>query len=236
MARSHCSILLIDLNQDDAKFLARVLKQSGHSVLVARDAGHAKSILEYRGFDALIVDLAVPQADELDLISWASCICPKPRIVATGTNMVNIEQSIIDRGANLFLHKPVDTDKLLIFLAQSRSRSSFTGRVEAVDIIEYVQFVLLGGAKTILEITSSVGTQGRLFVSDGRVVHAECGILQGEPALYRCLGFREGTFSHLPWSEPEQPTIRKPGEFILMEAVRKRDDAWGDSSPDDDIL
>lgn len=235
MPKRNCSILLIDLNQNDAKLMAGTLKENGHSVLVARDGGHAMSILDYRSFDALIVDLGGMHVEDLDLISWASCICPRPRIVVTGTIAVSSEQSIMDRGADLLLRKPVDIDKLLKFLAQSRTRSSFSGKVEGVDIIEYIQFVLLGGGKTILEITSSVGTKGRLFVSDSRVVHAECGVLQGEQALYRCLGFREGTFSHLPWSDPEQLTIKKPGEFILMEAVRKRDDAWGESNPDDDL-
>jgi two-component system chemotaxis response regulator CheB len=234
MAKRNYSILLIDHSQDDAKFLAKILKENGHSVLVARDAQHAVSILEYRGFDALVVDLNVSHIGDMDLISWASCICPKPRIVATGDASVNVEQLAIERGANLFLHRPVDPEKLMRFLAQSKSRSSFSGKVEGVDIIEYVQFVLLGGSKTILEITSSIGTQGRLYIMNGHVIHAECGVLQGEPALYRCLGFREGSFSHLPWAEPEQPTIRKPGEFILMEAVRKRDDAWGDSDAQSD--
>ncbi len=46
MAKRNCSILVIDYDQDDAKFLAKVLKENGHSVLVARDAGHAVSILD----------------------------------------------------------------------------------------------------------------------------------------------------------------------------------------------
>jgi CheY-like chemotaxis protein len=226
MVKKNCSILLVDPDQDDAKSLAKALKEGGHSVLVAKDAMHALSILEHRGFDALIVDLAVAHVQDLDLISWANCICPKPRVVAIAAASVNVEQPILDRGASLLLHKPVDTEKLLKFLAQAQTRSSFSGNVEGVDIIEYVQFVLLGGGRTILQITSSVGTAGRLFISAGRVVHAVCGVLQGEQALYRCLGFREGTFSHLPWSEPEELTIKKAGEFILMEAIRKRDEAW----------
>lgn len=226
MVKTTCSILIVDADHSEAKSLAGILKQNGHSVLVARDAGHAVSILEFRGFDVLIVDLAASHAQDLDLIGWACCICPKPRIVATGYPSFKDEQSVSDRGADLFLCKPVDTNKLTRFLVQSRSRSSFSGKVNDVDIIEYVQFVLLCGDKTILEVTSTMGTTSRLFISEGHVVHAECGVLQGEQALYRCLGWREGSFSHAAWTEPERVTIRKPGEFILVEAVRKRDDAW----------
>jgi hypothetical protein len=51
-----------------------------------------------------------------------------------------------------------------------------------------------------------------------------CGDLEGEEALYRCLGFSGGSFSSLPWREPERVTINKPGELLLLEAARRRDE------------
>ncbi len=228
MGNINCSILVLDTDQSSAQLMAQTLKRAGHSVLTARDGAHAVSILGFRAFEVFIMDVAAARVDDLDLISWAGCLCPRPRIVVMGNSTSRvIERSVLARGANLFLHKPVDFNRLNEFLSPIRTRSSFSGTVEGVDIVEYVQFIMLGGAKTLLEITSSLGTQGRVFLTDGLVVHAVCGILQGEQALYRCLRFKEGTFKHLPWEEPEQVTINRPGEFLLMEAVRKRDEAWG---------
>ena len=228
MVSTHCSILVVDTDQASARSMAQTLKRSGHSVLTARDGSHAVSILGFRAFDVLVIDVAAARVDDLDLISWAGCLCPRPRIVVMGNAASRVvERAVIARGASLFLRKPVDFKKLADFLSPMRSRSSFSGSVEGVDIVEYVQFVMLGGSKTLLEITSSLGTRGRVFLEDGLVVHAVCGILQGEQALYRCLRFKEGTFRHLPWEDPGQQTINKPGEFLLMEAVRKRDEAWG---------
>jgi CheY-like chemotaxis protein len=235
MIRGGCSILVVDTDQADARVITQALKGLGHFVLMARDGAHALSILEFRAFDVVVIDVAASRVNDVDLIDWAGHLCPRPRIVATGDATLRaVERSVLGKGANLFLRKPLDLEKLRKFLTSTRSRSSFTGTVEGVDIVEYVQFVLLGGGKTLLEITSSLGTKGRLFIADGMLVHAVCGILQGEQALYRCLRFKEGTFSHLPWEEPESLTIDKPGEFLLMEAVRKRDEAWGDSCDDPD--
>ncbi|MBM3299791.1 MAG: DUF4388 domain-containing protein, partial [Deltaproteobacteria bacterium] len=50
------------------------------------------------------------------------------------------------------------------------------------------------------------------------------GELQGEEALYRCLTFKSGSFSSLPWIAPEKATIKKPGMLLLVEAARKRDE------------
>lgn len=189
---------------------------------------HALSILEFRAFDALIVDVASSGKESLTLIGWAGTMCPRPRIVAMADPAVaDAEDETLEKGANLFLKKPVDFVRLIKFLEPSPARSSFTGTVEGVDIIEYLQFVLLGGRKTVLEITSSIGTAGRLYLADGTVMHADCGVLQGEQALYRCLCFKDGTFAHLPWTDPGRVTIGKPGDFLLMEAMRKRDEAWG---------
>ena len=235
MIRKDLTILLLDTNWAEAQDLAEKLKGHGHSVLTARDGAHAMSILEFRAIDVLIVDIAVSVVAHVDLIDWAGSLCPKPRIVATAeTALPEKEKALLDRGVGLFLEKPFEIDSLLQFLQCSNSRSSFSGTVEDVDIIEYCQFVILRGRKTVLEVTSSAGTSGRIFLANGRPVHAVCGVLQGEAALYRCLAFKQGTFLDKPWAEPERESINKSGEFLLMEAIRQRDEAWGAGSDEND--
>ena len=234
MIRNCEPVLVVDEDQAAARSLADSLEKSGFSVFVARDGSHAMSILEFRAFAVVIVGIDPPLDRRLDLISWSRDICPRPRLVAVGSEISRTEEhAILSRGANLLLRKPVDVTQLVDFIKRTRTRSSFTGKVQDVDILEYIQFVLLGGKQTILEVTSSVGTRGRIYLFDGHIVHAECGVLKGLQALYRCLCFREGNFLHKPWQEPEQMTINKPGELLLMESARMRDEVWGESDEDD---
>jgi len=231
MVKKSCSILLVDTDRASCALLAKTLKDRGHTVFAARDLDHAVSILEFRAFEVLIIDVDPSREDQLDVINWSASLTPRPQIVVTARAIPpQGESAILRRGADLFLVKPVTVSSLADFIARTRSRSSFSGMVEGVDIIEYVQFVMLGGRKTILEVTSSLGTRGRLFLADGRIVHADCGVLQGEAALYRCLCFKDGNFAHQPWEAPDTVTINRPGEFLLMEAVRKRDEAWSGRS------
>ncbi len=102
---------------------------------------------------------------------------------------------------------------------------SFSGYVEGVDIIEYLQFMLLTGRSVVIEVVPASGSRGRIFVRNGNVIHATSKGLQGEQALYECLASRSGSFSNFPWREPTRTTIDKPGEFVLMEAARRRDEA-----------
>ncbi len=238
MTKQSSSILLVDTDPANAQLVAAFLKAQGHAVLMARDGAHALSIMQFRAFEVLIIDVQHAVVGEIDVIKWAaSSVCPKPRIVAMGSNSASGQENrILSRGAGIFLKKPLDKDKLCEYLAPTKSRSSFSGTVDEVDIIEYLQFILLGGRNTILDMTSSFGTKGRLYINDGKVVHARCGILDGEAAFYRCMCFKQGKFSHAPWKSPESQTINKPYEFLLMEAVHKRDEVWGECNPDDEIL
>lgn len=231
MVRNNTPLLLVHSDHACARSLADSLGQCGQSVLIARDTRHAMSILEYRAFSVLVIDVDPPVDKRMELIAWSRRLCPRPRVVALGTNMPRKEErAILSGGANLVLPKPVDVALLLDFIRGTRKRSSFTGTVEGADLLDYVQFVMLSGKKTVLEVTSSLGTQGRIFLLKGQVLHAECGVLKGIQALYRCLCFSEGTFAHKPWYEPEQETVNVPGELLLLEAARKRDEVWGDGS------
>jgi two-component system, chemotaxis family, protein-glutamate methylesterase/glutaminase len=103
-------------------------------------------------------------------------------------------------------------------------RESFCCFVERVDIITFLQFVLLTGKPMVIEMLSSSGEQGRIFLRNGNILQAICGNLEGERALFKCLGFRGGRFSNRPWREPARETIGKSSESLLAEAARKRDE------------
>ena len=62
---------------------------------------------------------------------------------------------------------------------------------------------------------------------------------EGKDAFFECMSFRGGTFSTQPWQEPGQKTITDPGDFLLVEAARRRDetkaeDASAGNEPDQD--
>ncbi len=99
------------------------------------------------------------------------------------------------------------------------------GYVNGIDIVDYLQFVLLTGRPTVLEVFSENGVTGQIYVRNGRVLHAQYGDLQGDQALYRCLASRGGSFLNRPWREPLRISINKPGELVLTEATQRRETA-----------
>ena len=122
-------ILVVDSDQANARALAHRLKRDGHSAVAARDVEHALSVLEFRAFEVLIVDVSAFSPQGLDLIGWANVAVPRPRIVAMGAAIApETERKALEMGASVVLAKPIEWDKLDAFLTPTGNRSSFSGQ------------------------------------------------------------------------------------------------------------
>jgi hypothetical protein len=108
------------------------------------------------------------------------------------------------------------------------NRCSFSGKVEGVDILDYVQWLLMDGKQTVLIVLPHRNVPCRLFLDRGKVVHAVAGEAEGEEAFYRMAQYISGEFVHLPWTEPENITIESEPTSLLFEAARRRDEAETD--------
>jgi len=100
----------------------------------------------------------------------------------------------------------------------------FSGAVNGVDILDLLHFMILSGHQRILSVQSSDGRECRLYVSKGKILHAEGNALEGREALFSCATFSGGRFSSQPWEEPSHQTISDPADFLLFEAARRRDE------------
>ncbi len=210
--------------------MARILIRAGFAVNIADDPSKAVSILETRSFEALVLCSGANLGREKDLLTWARKQHTVGKAIVIDLPGSSLPQELLrERAADLVLTRPVDAGSLVGFLSQQlqerNGEESFSGSIEGVDILSYVQFILLSGTKTVLEIYSRDGARGTIYVNKGSICHAALGTAQGERALYNCLSFRGGHVLTRQWREPEKITITKPGEFLLMEAARRRDEA-----------
>jgi hypothetical protein len=105
------------------------------------------------------------------------------------------------------------------------SKFMFSGHVECVDILDYIQFVLTDGRRAVLDVHALTGSKCRLYIEAGQVLHAESDDKEGAEAFYQCTQYRGGKFSHLVWMEPKHISIKEPGTYLLLEAARRRDEA-----------
>ena len=220
------SILLVDDDPDVVWALGRYFTRAGFPVTTCGDGEEAIALLESRDFETVITDIQMPRLNGLALVDWLRANRAGTRVVViTAFGGPSIRHLSIKKGAILYLEKPVDPDLLAEALSSSKEETAFSGNIDKIDILDYLQLMMLIGRQVVLEVSSKDGGQGLIFIDRGEVRHATCDALEGEEALFECLCFQGGSFLNLPWTEPDKVTIKKPGDFLLMEAARRRDEA-----------
>ncbi len=65
---------------------------------------------------------------------------------------------------------------------------------------------------------------GKIHLDGGQVVQASTGAVEGEKALFRVLGWRDGSFSFSPRRPEVSVEIQKPLRALLMEGMRQLDE------------
>jgi hypothetical protein len=108
----------------------------------------------------------------------------------------------------------------------SNTSHNFSGAIDEVDILDVIQFMLLNRKKVLLDIRSPEEDHCKVYIMNGNIIHAVRDNLTGPEAFMDGMMFEGGNFLSLPWEDPEEPTIFEPGELLLLEAARKRDESF----------
>lgn len=228
-------ILLVNDHQPALAALESGLTQLDQTTFVAFSGRQALKIFQAQQIDAVVCDFSVSDMNGWEVGEAIRIGCekkgvPKPPFIMLTESMTSFAEEDIAKHPEVdrILEKPVEVHVLMDILADESkkvaSKATFSGSIHGIDILEYLQLVLLSGQKIVIEINSREQVSGLLFVDKGTVLHATCAGIDGEEALYRCLSFNGGTFSSRPWWEPGKRSISKPGDLVLFEAARRRDE------------
>ena len=107
------TVLVVDDEADLRQLIAESLTQDGFAVAQAADAAQAQERLKAFAYDALVVDLRLPDADGMDVLDAALSRYPDIlAVMVTGFGGVTEAVSAIKRGASDFLIKPFQIAQL----------------------------------------------------------------------------------------------------------------------------
>lgn len=109
------NILLVEDDATVAEGIAEVLKLADHQVTVARTGRAAKLAVERREFDAIVLDVSLPDMSGFDVFHHARGIHPTlPVVFSTAHHEPAALESIIGESTHVaYLMKPYDVDALM---------------------------------------------------------------------------------------------------------------------------
>ena len=115
-------ILIVDDNKDITKMFSKYMTIKGHSCSVANDGRSGLNLIENQTFDAIILDLAMPEFSGSDIID-ALCKSGKIKnlniVTLTASSISYDDESMMkSKGVHSCLKKPIDPDVLLDHIQQ----------------------------------------------------------------------------------------------------------------------
>ncbi len=105
-------ILVIDDDEDVARVISYVFESQGHHVIVAHNGREAIELARKHHPDMLTLDLVMPEADGYTVLSALRSNDETRSIPVICISVQPDSSQALSRGANYYLEKPVDLDKL----------------------------------------------------------------------------------------------------------------------------
>jgi len=227
-------VLLID---DDAEFLELMklnverLCGGAWEVLAASTTSDALQMAESCNVDLAVIDWFMPVLDGLQFLQILHRKYPRlKKAILTSHADQDCRSTATSRGAELVLEKPLSPEQFDILVAalnellQWRVEAGFRGVMRCVHLEDLLHMECSSRHSLVLEVLGQ-SIDGRIFIKDGSLIHAEAGDLEGKTALQELFALRDGEFHHQPFAEPPQRTLAEPWEFLIQEAVRSRHDS-----------
>jgi hypothetical protein len=100
---------------------------------------------------------------------------------------------------------------------------AFQGSLAELHLPDIIQLVSVSGKSGVFHLEDKPH-HGRIWLSDGKIVHAELDDLAGEEAVYALAIWRTGEFRFEPGTAIPRVTIQKSNTNLLMEAARRLDE------------
>jgi CheY-like chemotaxis protein len=231
-------ILLVDDNTQFTDVLkAHLVSKRDPSWIVhaAENYSVALSCLKANPMDLVVLDIAMPVMDGLQLLTMLKRAHPSLPVVLLGGFVTPENRDYaLKHGAALVLNKMdlaegFDSIYPALEATAEMPDEGFKGMVRKVGLTELLQLECLGRKSSVLEINGA-DASGRIYISEGSIIHAEFGGIFGEKALARLFGLKGGEFHLKAFTQPPRQTIDGQWEALLMEAAQTSDEQAGEQA------
>jgi DNA-binding NtrC family response regulator len=119
------SILVVDDDADVRKSLSSILSKEGYSVETVENGKQATRISEKSRFDMALIDIKLPDMEGTELLRKLKENQPHMiKIVITGFPTLENAMETVNEGADGYILKPFDTEKLLEMIRKHLKRET----------------------------------------------------------------------------------------------------------------
>jgi CheY-like chemotaxis protein len=224
--------LLVDDSAEFTDLLKQHLLKKRDPSWIVHTAGNyseALSCLKSHPVDLVVLDINMPVMDGLQFLTMLKRSRPAlPLVVLSGIVTPINRDYALQHGAALVLDKidlaaGFESIYPALEATAEAPAEGFKGIVRQIGLMELLQLECLGRKSSVLEIKGP-NADGRIYICEGAIIHAELGGILGEKALARLYGIKGGEFRLAPFTQPSRHTIDGHWEALLLEAAQMNDE------------
>jgi DNA-binding NtrC family response regulator len=133
-------ILVIDDDENIRKVLVAILEDEGYQV---ESAGTAKDGIEKTKknfYNVALIDIRLPDMEGIELLTKIKDTTPKMRkIIITGYPTLQNAVDAVNKGANAYILKPFDVDKVLQTIQEQLKKQSEEKKFSQDKVAEFIE-------------------------------------------------------------------------------------------------
>ncbi len=236
------AVLIADADSQRARRFGGALAERGFAVSFAE---HGAAGLETALSELPDVLIASDRLPLIDAVRLAEILRANPRTRGVRLIYVGSEQAAV-RASGAFDETVADTlsptelaarietllgkrEQLDAVDRASKDERAIEGSLSEISLADLLQLFQQNRRTGRLSVRRGDGAnardRGEVFLRDGNAVQAKVGPrVESEKALYRMLGWRDGTFSFAPTRDSVPVRIHTPTRALLLEGLRQLDE------------
>lgn len=217
------SILIVDDEEDLTWSISRYLQKNDalFDVTCVDSGDKALGLFDNNPVDLVISDVRMPGISGLELHEILSEKYPSTKIIimtAFGSEL--LEEQISRPGMTYYIEKPFELVVLreIVYSALEISEKKIEKSLINSRIKEIIAFNCQSGITSQIKLHRGLH-QGIIYFKQGEIIHAECGELEGEHALFNILDWgKVDSYSRLENTVTKR-TIRRTWQSLLNNSM-----------------
>jgi DNA-binding NtrC family response regulator len=133
-------ILIVDDDENIRKVLKTILEEEGYAVDEAEDAKKAIEKSRRNVYNLALIDIRLPDMEGIELLTRMKDTVPKMRkIIITGYPTLQNAIEAVNRGADAYILKPFDMEKVLATITEQLRKYEEEKRYSQEKVAEFIE-------------------------------------------------------------------------------------------------
>lgn len=226
-------VMICVSDEDERESFTGYLTDNGYDVVHANDGAKAMELAVKETPNLIILDLELPVVEGERVFK---ILLNNPHTAKVPFVFLSNTASDVDGfrpNKDIFLRRPFNEKELYARIKQTLQSVQISGaegdtkeiegKISHMPLPDLFQILQMNKKEGLLKITNNE-LDGTVYIKKGEIYNATIGEIEKEKALFRMLGWKDGSFSFTPKPINVPQRITQNSGNLMMEAMRQADE------------